>query len=228
MFVETVILVVGDGSEETETVASKLADRFRVIGVETPEDAMTYVSDGVDLVICQLDSPEFSGLSLLRMWKGHDKHTPFLFITEGTDVSSVVEGMKLGADDCLVKPVNENELRSAISKLLTRERSAAGRPASSNDVPDDQKPNIDIPPGTSLEDLERAAVEQALTQHQGNRTHAAKTLGISVRTLQRKLKAWGMPVLASFRPKHSPSTNFLYTEQQSPHVTGSPFSSHLT
>jgi DNA-binding NtrC family response regulator len=51
--------------------------------------------------------------------------------------------------------------------------------------------SIKIPPGTTLETLERAAVEQALVQHQGNRTHAAKELGISVRTLQRKLKAWG-------------------------------------
>jgi hypothetical protein len=49
---------------------------------------------------------------------------------------------------------------------------------------------IQIPPGTTLEELERAAVEQALSEHQGNRTHAAKSLGISVRTLQRKLKAW--------------------------------------
>jgi hypothetical protein len=49
---------------------------------------------------------------------------------------------------------------------------------------------IQIPPGTTLEELERAAVEQALNEHQGNRTHAAKSLGISVRTLQRKLKAW--------------------------------------
>jgi hypothetical protein len=44
--------------------------------------------------------------------------------------------------------------------------------------------------------LERAAVEQALIQHHGNRTHAARMLGISVRTLQRKLKAWGMPIMS--------------------------------
>jgi DNA-binding NtrC family response regulator len=68
-------------------------------------------------------------------------------------------------------------------------------------------PHIDIPPGTSLEELERAAVEQALTQHDGNRTHAAKTLGISVRTLQRKLKAWGMPYTSS--PNQAPSTHFF-------------------
>jgi DNA-binding NtrC family response regulator len=226
MFPEPVVLVVGDESDESATIASMLADRCRVVDVATPEDAMTYVSDGVDLVISQLDSREYSGLSLLQKWKARDRHTPFLFITEGTDVSSVIEGMKLGADDCLVKPINANELRAKVSALLERERSGAGR-SNSNSDPDDEKPSIEIPPGTSLEDLERAAVEQALAQHQGNRTHAAKTLGISVRTLQRKLKAWGMPVLSSFHPNASPSASFLYAEQPSHPVTSSPFSSHM-
>jgi len=49
-----------------------------------------------------------------------------------------------------------------------------------------------IPPNTPLRDLERQAVEQALQQHDDNRTHAAQSLGISVRTLQRKLKSWEM------------------------------------
>ena len=69
MFPESVILVVGSESDESESIASMLSDRHRVIGVERPEDAMTHASDGVDLVISQLDSPEFSGLQLLRMWK---------------------------------------------------------------------------------------------------------------------------------------------------------------
>lgn len=43
----------------------------------------------------------------------------------------------------------------------------------------------------SLKDLQRAAVEKALADCHGHRTHAAAALGISVRTLQRKLKAWG-------------------------------------
>ncbi len=50
--------------------------------------------------------------------------------------------------------------------------------------------HVAIPPNTKLEELERKAVEQVLGQHDGNRTHAAKSLGISVRTLQRKLKQW--------------------------------------
>jgi DNA-binding NtrC family response regulator len=43
----------------------------------------------------------------------------------------------------------------------------------------------------TLAELERAAVMRALKLCQGNRTHAAKALGISVRTLQRKLRQWG-------------------------------------
>jgi DNA-binding NtrC family response regulator len=226
MFPESIILVVGDESDESESIASVLSDRYRVIGVEKAEDAMSHASDGVDLVISQLDSPEFSGLSLLRSWRSRNKHTPFLFITEGADVSCVVEGMKLGADDCLVKPVSANDLRAAVSALLERNRSSAGRSQPHENGPDDQRPSIDIPPGTSLEDLERAAVEQALAQHHGNRTHAAKTLGISVRTLQRKLKAWGLPVLSSLHPNNAPSASFLYTEQNTPGVTSTSYSGH--
>jgi len=51
---------------------------------------------------------------------------------------------------------------------------------------------------TTLEALEQTAVEHALEQHSGNRTHAAEALGISVRTLQRKLKAWGINRQAVF------------------------------
>jgi len=44
----------------------------------------------------------------------------------------------------------------------------------------------------NLQDLEKEAILSALKKSYGNRTHAAHTLGISVRTLQRKLKLWGM------------------------------------
>jgi DNA-binding NtrC family response regulator len=42
----------------------------------------------------------------------------------------------------------------------------------------------------SLDVLERASISNALERFGGNRTRAARSLGISVRTLQRKLKHW--------------------------------------
>jgi DNA-binding NtrC family response regulator len=228
MFPESVILVVGSESDESESVASMLSVRYRVIGVEKPDDALTYANDGVDMVVSQLDSPDFSGLQLLRSWKLNNSRTPFLFITDGGDVTSAVEAMKLGAADCLVRPINVNHLRTAVSRALERTRSSTNV-----DSPSEGRLNIEIPPGTSLEDLERVAVEQALAQHNGNRTHAAKTLGISVRTLQRKLKAWGMPVMTNFPSNRQPgngnsgrsNSRIMYTEQPGVHSASS-FGAH--
>lgn len=42
-------------------------------------------------------------------------------------------------------------------------------------------------PGTTLDDIERYVILEALDYHQGNRTHTAKALGISIRTLRNKL-----------------------------------------
>lgn len=52
-------------------------------------------------------------------------------------------------------------------------------------------------PAASLDVLERAAIEKALADSHGHRTKAAGVLGISVRTLQRKLKAWGIEEAAA-------------------------------
>jgi len=46
--------------------------------------------------------------------------------------------------------------------------------------------------GSTLEEAETFLIQQALERHQGNRTHAAASLGISRRTLQRKLKELNM------------------------------------
>jgi len=42
-------------------------------------------------------------------------------------------------------------------------------------------------PGRTLDDIERQVILQALGFHKGNRTHTAKALGISIRTLRNKL-----------------------------------------
>ena len=42
-------------------------------------------------------------------------------------------------------------------------------------------------PGRTLDDIERNVILEALEYHQGNRTHTARALGISIRTLRNKL-----------------------------------------
>ena len=47
-------------------------------------------------------------------------------------------------------------------------------------------------PGGSLQAQERLAIVRALQEHDGNRTHAARALGIAVSTLYTKLKKYGL------------------------------------
>ncbi len=49
-----------------------------------------------------------------------------------------------------------------------------------------------IQPGMTMEDIEREAIRRVLTQTEGRRTDAAQLLGLSVRTLQRKIKEYDL------------------------------------
>lgn len=45
-------------------------------------------------------------------------------------------------------------------------------------------------PGLTLEELEKQAIEKAFRFYQGNKTHTANALGISIRTLDAKLEKY--------------------------------------
>ena len=57
--------------------------------------------------------------------------------------------------------------------------------------PDLKKTSVDLSPGRSLKAVEKEMILRTLEDTNGNRTHAAKILGISRRTLQLKLKDYG-------------------------------------
>ena len=46
--------------------------------------------------------------------------------------------------------------------------------------------------GASLADVQKEYTIRVLERFEGNRTHTARTLGVAVRTLQRKLSEWGV------------------------------------
>jgi DNA-binding NtrC family response regulator len=56
----------------------------------------------------------------------------------------------------------------------------------------DQDGPIVFKAGTKLKEIEKQVILETLKAEKYNRTHAARVLGIGIRTLQRKLKRYGL------------------------------------
>ena len=78
---------------------------------------------------------------------------------------------------------------SSVWRTALAERQATVPPVPVNGAPG---PELESGERTSLADVERAHIERVLRQMDGNVTRTATALGIDRRTLQRKLKAYGL------------------------------------
>jgi DNA-binding NtrC family response regulator len=89
---------------------------------------------------------------------------------------------------------NVRELRNVLEQMMVL---AEGEMLTERDLPEQiaegsqtsANPS-EIPTGLTMDELEKLAITKALDQCGNNRTHAANRLGISVRTLQRKLQQY--------------------------------------
>ena len=91
-------------------------------------------------------------------------------------------------------PGNVRELRNKLESMMVL---ADGEMLTENDLPpeimagsQETARQKELPTNLTMEELEKLAITKALEQCGGNRTHAAGRLGISVRTLQRKLRQY--------------------------------------
>ena len=93
-------------------------------------------------------------------------------------------------------PGNVRELRNVLESMIVL---ADGETLAENDLPEQiaagallSSKTTDLPTGLTMEELERLAITKAIDECDGNRTRAAERLGISVRTLQRKLRQYAL------------------------------------
>jgi DNA-binding NtrC family response regulator len=92
-------------------------------------------------------------------------------------------------------PGNVRELRNVVESMAVMARSSR---LTADDIPPNVRRSVDeakadgVRVGMKLADVERYMIENTLKELGGNRTKAAKVLGIGLRTLQRKLKSYGI------------------------------------
>jgi DNA-binding NarL/FixJ family response regulator len=77
-----------------------------------------------DLILCDVLMPDMDGHAVLEALREESStmRIPFVFLTAKGERGDVREGMELGADDYLIKPVRVDELLRAIDTRLERRR----------------------------------------------------------------------------------------------------------
>lgn len=110
------VLVVDDEKEFLETIVKRLQKRnLYVEGVEGGEKAVELIAKGnFDVVLLDVKMPGMDGVETLREIKKIRPLTEVVMLTGHASVESGIEGMKLGAFDYLMKPM---ELEQLFEKL---------------------------------------------------------------------------------------------------------------
>src|SRR5512140_289132 len=103
------------------TVAVLAGRGYVVEAVEDGQAAIERVGrGGIDLVLLDVMMPKMSGLETCRVLKSmqRDSFLPVVLLTVKSDTASRVEGLKIGADDYVCKPFEEQELLARIDAML--------------------------------------------------------------------------------------------------------------
>ncbi len=120
------VLVVDDATFIRDLVKKGLRDHFPGVQIEEAVNgrkAQQMLSrQAVDLILCDWEMPELSGLELLTWCREQDnlKTTPFIMVTSRGDKENVVQAIQAGVSDYIGKPFSNEQLVTKVKKALQR------------------------------------------------------------------------------------------------------------
>ena len=114
------ILLIDDEMEFVSTLGERLELRGYSTGISVDgESGINMIeSEEFDIVILDLMMPGLSGLETLRQIKVINSELPVILLTGHGSTKEGMEGMRLGAFDYLMKPLDIRELIDKISLAL--------------------------------------------------------------------------------------------------------------
>ena len=116
------ILLVEDEESLINVLTLNLELENYVVEVASSgKNALTQFNDTFNLVILDVMLPEMSGFDVCREIRSKS-NVPILFISAKGTSADRINGLKLGADDYLVKPFNLEELLLRVAILIDRQK----------------------------------------------------------------------------------------------------------
>lgn len=116
------ILIVDDDKFLRKVLRETLeGEGYTVLEAVTAEEGLdTFSRAPCDLVLLDLVLPDLDGLEVLRFIKQGAPEVPVIIMTAYSAVRSAVEAMKAQAADYLCKPLDQEELKLHVRRLLDK------------------------------------------------------------------------------------------------------------
>lgn len=192
----TSLLIVEDNRELREYYEIILAD-YHIISTENGQQALDYLQSAEpqpDLILSDLMMPVMNGMELLQKLKSNDLwyQIPVVMLTAKNNRDSKIQALRVGVDDYVTKPFDDEELIVRIKNLLTNARIRK--------TVNPQEPiasavdnNLLQRPTSSQEDLEwlesfEAYIIDHISDDLLSIESLAKEFAMSVSTLRRQIK----------------------------------------
>ena len=117
------VLVVDDDRTNLQIISNYLKRyNYTIAQALSGQEAMAVIEGGFmpDLILLDVVMPGMSGYEFCQQirWQFPADELPIIMLTGRRQVSDLVEGLNLGANDYLTKPISKNELLARISTQL--------------------------------------------------------------------------------------------------------------
>ncbi len=103
-----VLLADSDNSFRMSAQRALTRQGYFVVPAANGIDALRLLADDeIDVVVADVDLPARDGLELLRAVKAKSREVPVIFLTEPSAIGSAATGVREGAFDYLIKPIDD-------------------------------------------------------------------------------------------------------------------------
>ena len=116
-----VVMIVDDDDDTCAVLSRLLQDELQVLTARSAEECFEVLKrETVDLMLLDLLMPEMDGLAILREIRRNPAIAtiPVIVVTAWDDVSALAEAKRLGAKECLIKPVFRRRLLRSVRTHL--------------------------------------------------------------------------------------------------------------
>ena len=117
------ILIVDDEESIREGLKTYLQlEGYDASSVSSAEEALRHDIHSYDIILLDIMMDKMSGTEFATLLKsnGHTKDIPIIFITAKDQNDEMVDGLRLGADDYIVKPFYMRNVLARIEAVLRR------------------------------------------------------------------------------------------------------------